>query len=86
MHSVMYSLVVMTSFSSVSAEEEQWQLQQWDAEEEKWQLQQCDAEEEQWRLQQPGSNVTAATPAAADADATHGTHLELGGKSSAIRP
>ena len=75
MHSIMYSLVVMystASFSSVSAEEEQWQFQQWDA------------EEEQWQPQQPGSNVTAATPAAADA--THGTHLELGGKSSAIRP
>ena len=75
MHSVMYSLVVMystASLSSVSAEEEQWQLQQWDA------------EEEQWQPQQPGSNVTAATPAAADAP--HGTHLELGGKSSAIRP
>ncbi|KAL0040994.1 hypothetical protein WJX77_001558 [Trebouxia sp. C0004] len=36
------------------------------------QLQQWDAEEEQWQLQHPGSNITAATPAAADADATRG--------------
>ena len=35
------------------------------------QLRQCDAEKEQWQLWHPG-NITAATPAPADADATHG--------------
>ncbi len=40
------------------------------------QLQQWDAEEEQWQLQHPGSKITAATPAAADADAIHGTHSQ----------
>ena len=52
------------------------QLQQWDAEEEQWQLQQWNVEEEQWQLQQPGSSNTAATPPAADADTTHGTHSQ----------
>ncbi|KAA6424637.1 MAG: hypothetical protein FRX49_05305 [Trebouxia sp. A1-2] len=32
--------------------------------------------EEQRQLQHPGSNITAATPAATDADATHGTHAQ----------
>ncbi|DBB18908.1 TPA: hypothetical protein ACH3X3_000489 [Trebouxia sp. C0006] len=40
------------------------------------QPQQWDAEEEQWQLQHPGSNITAATPAAAAADATHGKHSQ----------
>ena len=40
------------------------------------QLQQWNAEEEQRQLQHPGSNITAATPAATDADATHGTHAQ----------
>ncbi len=48
------------------------------------QPQQWDAEEEQWQLQHPSSSpkatviraVAAATPAAADAEATHGAHFQ----------